>query len=72
MPIEHDDKSIMMIQISAIPVNYDLVVNGNRSSDGDTRDGDLRTNVNNNYQYIKGFSYPLIGDGCTYLMQHCQ
>lgn len=41
-----DDKSSMMIQISAIPVNYDLVV--------DTH--------NNSFSYIKGFSYPLIGD----------
>lgn len=40
-----DDKSTMMIQISAIPVNYDLVFNG---SDG--------------YDYVKGFSYPLVGD----------
>jgi uncharacterized protein len=40
-----DDKSTMMIQISAIPINYDLVV----------RD-------NGKYEYIKGFSYPLIGD----------
>ena len=41
-----DDKSSMMIQISAIPVNYDLVVN--------TQD--------NLFSYVKGFSYPLIGD----------
>jgi hypothetical protein len=34
-----------MVQISAIPINYDLVV----------RD-------NGKYEYIKGFSYPLIGD----------
>ena len=40
-----DDKSTMMIQISAIPINYDLV-----------------TNQNGNYEYDKGFSYPLIGD----------
>ena len=26
-----DDKSTMMIQISAIPVNYDLVVNNNQT-----------------------------------------
>jgi DNA helicase HerA-like ATPase len=41
-----DDKSSMMIQISAIPVNYDLVVN----------------TQNNSFFYVKGFSYPLIGD----------
>jgi DNA helicase HerA-like ATPase len=40
-----DDKSTMMIQISAIPVNYDLVFNGS-----------------NGYDYVKGFSYPLVGD----------
>jgi uncharacterized protein len=40
-----DDKSTMMIQISAIPINYDLVVSDNGK-----------------YEYIKGFSYPLIGD----------
>jgi DNA helicase HerA-like ATPase len=58
-----DDKSIMMIQISAIPVNYDLVADSNRNNNGDTREGSLSPNINNNYQYIKGFSYPLIGDG---------
>ena len=42
-----DDKSTMMIQISAIPVNYDLVVNNN---------------ANDSFSYVKGFSYPLIGD----------
>jgi hypothetical protein len=36
----------MMVQISAIPINYDLVVKDNEK-----------------YEYIKGFSYPLIGDG---------
>lgn len=40
-----DDKSTMMIQISAIPINYDLVVRDNRK-----------------YEYVKGFSYPLIDD----------
>lgn len=44
-----DDKSTMMIQISAIPINYDLVVNI-------TEDGEIK------YEYIKGFSYPIIGD----------
>lgn len=41
-----DDKSSMMIQISAIPVNYDLVAN----------------KQDNSFTYVKGFSYPLIGD----------
>jgi len=40
-----DDKSTMMVQISAIPINYDLAVKDNGK-----------------YEYIKGFSYPLIGD----------
>jgi hypothetical protein len=40
-----DDKSTMTIQISAIPINYDLVVRGDRK-----------------YEYVRGFSYPLIGD----------
>ena len=44
-----DDKSTMMIQISAIPINYDLVVNT-------TEDGEIK------YEYVKGFSYPIIGD----------
>jgi hypothetical protein len=42
-----DDKSTMMIQISAIPVNYDLIVNNNEKD---------------SFSYVKGFSYPLIGD----------
>jgi hypothetical protein len=53
-----DDKSTMMIQISAIPVNYDLIINHNKSgnkSDGSRGLVDL-------CQYVKGFSYPLIGD----------
>lgn len=63
-----DDKSIMMIQISAIPVNYDLVVPNNISSVIGTTSSSIVTNINsNNYQYIKGFSYPLIGDG-VYLL----
>ncbi|MGH9973513.1 MAG: ATP-binding protein [Nitrososphaeraceae archaeon] len=41
-----EDTSTMMIQISAIPVNYDLVLDGKSSS----------------YKYVKGFSYPIIGD----------
>jgi uncharacterized protein len=44
-----DDKSTMMIQISAIPINYDLLVNN-------TRDGEIKC------EYVKGFSYPIIGD----------
>jgi uncharacterized protein len=49
MDWDTDDKSTMMIQISAIPINYDLVVNT-------TEDGDIK------YEYVKGFSYPIIGD----------
>jgi len=44
-----DDKSTMMIQISAIPINYDLAVNI-------TDNGEIK------YEYVKGFSYPIIGD----------
>lgn len=47
----------MMIQISSIPVNYDLVVNNTKDNS--------RTDKNNNsdyYKYLKGFSYPLTGD----------
>ena len=53
-----DDKSTMMIQISAIPVNYDLIISHNMAgnkSDGYRGFVDL-------CQYVKGFSYPLIGD----------
>jgi DNA helicase HerA-like ATPase len=39
----------MMIQISAIPINYDLLVNY-------TDDGEIKC------EYVKGFSYPIIGD----------
>jgi len=39
-----DDKSTMMIQIDAIPINYDLVVKGNCE-----------------YEFVKGFSYPIVG-----------
>jgi hypothetical protein len=45
-----DDKSTMMIQISAIPINYDLLVN---TTD---EEGEIK------YEYVKGFSYPIIGD----------
>lgn len=41
-----EDMSTMMIQINAIPVNYDLVVDRGSSS----------------YKYVKGFSYPIVGD----------
>ena len=41
-----EDMSTMMIQISAIPVNYDLVLDSKSAS----------------YKYVKGFSYPIIGD----------
>ena len=44
-----DDKSTMMIQISAIPINYDLLVNT-------TEESKMK------YEYVKGFSYPIIGD----------
>ena len=44
-----DDKSTMMIQISAIPINYDLLVNN-------TGEGEIKC------EYVKGFSYPIIGD----------
>jgi len=39
-----DDKSTMMIQIDAIPINYDLIVRGNCE-----------------YEFVKGFSYPIVG-----------
>lgn len=38
-----DDRSTMMIQIDAIPVNYDLILR------------------NGEFQFIKGFSYPVVG-----------
>lgn len=40
-----DDQSTMMVQLTAIPINYDLIIN----SEGE-------------YEFKKGFSYPLIGD----------
>lgn len=40
-----EDMSTMMIQVSAIPINYDLVIDDKYS-----------------YRYVKGFSYPIIGD----------
>jgi uncharacterized protein len=39
-----DDTSTMMIQINAIPINYDLVM---RSNGG--------------FEFVKGFSYPVVG-----------
>jgi DNA helicase HerA-like ATPase len=39
-----DDKSAMMIQIDAIPINYDLILNRNRE-----------------FEFAKGFSYPVVG-----------
>jgi len=41
---ETDDKSTMMIQIDAIPINYDLIVNKNCE-----------------FEFAKGFSYPVVG-----------
>lgn len=40
-----DDKSTMMIQLSTIPLNHDLIVGGN---------GDA--------EYVKGFTYPVVGE----------
>jgi hypothetical protein len=39
-----DDKSTMMIQIDAIPINYDLILNEKCD-----------------FQFVKGFSYPVVG-----------
>jgi len=39
-----DDKSTMMIQINAIPINYDLILNRNFE-----------------FEFFKGFSYPVVG-----------
>jgi len=39
-----DDKSTMMIQIDAIPINYDLTLNNKYE-----------------FEFIKGFSYPVVG-----------
>jgi uncharacterized protein len=46
-----DDKSTMMIQLSTIPINYDLVVTVDKNKDNEIK-----------YEYIRGFSYPIIGD----------
>lgn len=45
-----DDKAAMMIQISSIPINYDLTLNNE-----------------NECQFIKGFSYPLIASEVSIL-----
>jgi len=39
-----DDKSTMMIQIDAIPINYDLILNQKCE-----------------FEFVKGFSYPVVG-----------
>lgn len=39
-----DDKATMMIQLGAIPLNYDLIVQQNTQ------------------QYLKGFTYPVVGE----------
>jgi len=41
---ETDDRSTMMIQIDAIPINYDLIINENCK-----------------FEFLKGFSYPVVG-----------
>ena len=41
---QSDDKSTMMIQIDAIPINYDLVINQQCK-----------------FEFVKGFSYPIVG-----------
>ena len=53
-----EDKSTMMVQISAIPINYDLVIHRKKDDDDD---GKIE------YEYIKGFSYPIIGDNALLL-----
>ena len=39
-----NDTSTMMIQIDAIPINYDLIINGDCG-----------------FEFVKGFSYPVVG-----------
>jgi hypothetical protein len=56
-----EDKSTMMVQISAIPINYDLVIH-RRKTDADNND-DRKIE----HEYIKGFSYPIIGDNAFLL-----
>jgi hypothetical protein len=45
-----DDKSTMMIQIDAIPINYDLIVKNDCS-----------------FEFVKGFSYPVVGSSVLLL-----
>ena len=45
-----DDKSTMIIQIDAIPINYDLILNENCE-----------------FEFAKGFSYPVVGSSCYVL-----
>ncbi|HMK95785.1 MAG TPA: ATP-binding protein [Candidatus Limnocylindrales bacterium] len=45
-----DDKSTMMIQIDAIPINYDLVVKNDCT-----------------FEFVKGFSYPVVGSSVLLL-----
>jgi hypothetical protein len=45
-----DDKSTMMIQIDAIPINYDLILNEKCE-----------------FEFEKGFSYPIVGSSCYVL-----
>ncbi|MFQ5761770.1 MAG: helicase HerA domain-containing protein, partial [Candidatus Bathyarchaeia archaeon] len=40
-----DDRSTLMVQISAIPTNYDFIINSDKQP-----------------EYVKGFSYPVIGE----------
>jgi DNA helicase HerA-like ATPase len=47
---QSDDKSTMMIQIDAIPINYDLLVNEKCE-----------------FEFVKGFSYPVVGSP-TYIL----
>jgi DNA helicase HerA-like ATPase len=41
---QSNDTSTMMIQIDAIPINYDLIIRGNCG-----------------FEFVKGFSYPVVG-----------
>jgi DNA helicase HerA-like ATPase len=45
-----DDKSTMMIQIDAIPINHDLILNKKCE-----------------FEFAKGFSYPIVGSSCFIL-----
>ncbi|MFH0849119.1 MAG: ATP-binding protein [archaeon] len=48
-----DDKSTMMIQMSSIPLNYDLVLDGEAGP-----------------EYVKGFTYPVIGERVSILSRN--